>query len=96
VLLLNRCKLRLNSRLASRGSGNLELFGAAQAKKTTGHYDFLRDRYTSLARGYVKEKLEKNKRLAYRGWERLPCCCPWCGRVISRTGLSLGLRAGGS
>jgi three-Cys-motif partner protein len=59
-----------------KGSGNLELFGAAQVKKTTGHYDFLRDRYTSLARGYVKEKLEKDKRLAYdKGWEiamRLP------------------------
>jgi len=69
-----RAKAQQDARI--KGSGNLELFGAKEMKKTMGHYGFLRDRYTSLAKKYVKGMLEKDKEVPYdRAWAvamRLP------------------------
>jgi three-Cys-motif partner protein len=73
---MEEARAQAQQRARIKGSGNLELFAASKVKKTSGHYDSLRERYTSIAQSLVKERLEKDKRVRYdKAWEiamRLP------------------------
>jgi hypothetical protein len=67
---MEEARAEAQQRARIESSRNFELFAAPQLKQTSGHYAFLRDRYTTLAKNHVKGALEKGKPLPYdKAWQ---------------------------